>query len=71
MIPRRAGSLDLLAYSGNYLELKERDGLDKTRCYSFTVEGSHSQERQQTFIDLEDGLPKHGIQKTVCIETSS
>ena len=32
------------------------------------VKGSRYQE-SQTFIDLEDGSPKNGIQKTVRIET--
>ena len=70
MTHRRAGPLDLPAYSSNYLELKERDGLERTQGYSFTVEGSQGQE-SQTFVDLEDGSPKHGIQKTVRIETRS
>ena len=70
MTPRRAGPFDLPAYSGKYLELKERDGLERTQGYSFTVEGSRDQERQ-TSVDLEAGSPKHGIQKTVRIETRS
>lgn len=60
--PLRAGPLELPAYSGNSLELKERDGLERTQGYSFMVKGSRYQE-SQTFIDLEDGAPKHGISK--------
>ena len=68
MAPRRAGPLHPPAYSGNYLELTERDGLERTQSYSFTIEGSRDQEIQN-FVDLEDGLPEHGIRKTVRIET--
>ena len=70
MTLRRAEPLDLPAYSSNYFELKEQDGLERTQGYSFTVEGSQGQERQ-TSVDLEDGSLKHGIRKTVHIETRS